>query len=855
MTGYDDADLEPKATLKGAPWGWEQETRNHSPFKLKLATTWNSQGTTYLRRPAPEMTPGSGFQFLYQNRETGHGPQSFAVYDAYDPRTNAYVGSVVVEAQTDCEAVAKVDGIPTTCIVWHVASFATAAAIPDVFLTATSDTTGIQPFSLRATTFVVGDMRPPPPPVPTTTTTTEPVRVKTTTALSAAPTGSRLGEPVQLAAVVKASVSGATVPTGSVEFTDGTRSLGRATLVGGATQADATVEVSDLGIGSHDLAATYTGDATNVESRAGVTFEVRKPAPVLHLTPSANPSPPGTPVMYRVAVVTGLPALPQGEVVVADAADPKNRFSVQLSGGGGSGQLPTPLTPGVHQILATWLDESKVSRASTTVDQRVLGSAATTTSVTASTDRPLWGQSVAYTATVAASDGVPVSGGTVVFTLAGQPYGKPVALRDGTATTKPAPMKLDLGRYPVTATFEPGSDPSSSAFASSQGSVNGGVIVQPSPTVVQLVASDSQSPVGDPVTVWVTVTGVESLADGTVAFRVDGKSVPVLVTLVHGQGSILIGPGFWTAGRHTVSAEYVPDEQHYLPSTGSLPHDVVARGSSGGWKGGAGAPARAAVFLVRRPAPAERPAVAAPRPRPSKFSRTWARRACRSRWVMLSTDSSSPNPALNPAMSGAQSSWCSRPSWAMIRSPCLAANISAIASTSPNRSRSGARVAMAPSRNIMFFTNSMSSLGSRAPSPSSVLMERCISATSSSGVSVVGSTGGRSRPSRSMTCCTSTSSGKAPRSRNAATSDGMSPLDAPTRSESSARRLASVRRAVMPKSSRAIFPDGGRTGSRRGGRRGRCRASCSPRGSRSCRRAPRPRCRCRRRACPRHRRS
>ncbi len=59
-----------------------------------------------------------------------------------------------------------------------------------------------------------------------------------------------------------------------------------------------------------------------------------------------------------------------------------------------------------------------------------------------------------------------------------------------------------------------------------------------------------------------------------------------------------------------------------------------------------------------------------------------------------------------------------------------------------------------------------------------------------------------------MTWCTSTSSGKAPRSRRAATCEGMCPFDAPTSSERSARRFGSVKRPVMPKSKSAIFPDG-----------------------------------------------
>ena len=163
-----------------------------------------------------------------------------------------------------------------------------------------------------------------------------------------------------------------------------------------------------------------------------------------------------------------------------------------------------------------------------------------------------------------------------------------------------------------------------------------------------------------------------------------------------------------------------------------------------------------------------------PPPRPSYVSRTWARLAWISRWVRCSALSSSPNPAFTLLRSGFQSSSRWRPSCCMIRSPCFSANIKEMVSISPKRSRSGARVAMAPSRKTRFFTNNMSSLGMRAPSASSDLIDRWSSPTNSSAVSVVGSIGGRSRPSWAITASISVSAGSAPRSRSAATCDGMS---------------------------------------------------------------------------------
>ena len=51
----------------------------------------------------------------------------------------------------------------------------------------------------------------------------------------------------------------------------------------------------------------------------------------------------------------------------------------------------------------------------------------------------------------------------------------------------------------------------------------------------------------------------------------------------------------------------------------------------------------------------------------------------------------------------------------MIRWPCFSAKTIEMWAISAKMSRSGASVAMAPSRNTMFLTNSMSSLGIFAP--------------------------------------------------------------------------------------------------------------------------------------------
>ena len=83
----------PAKDVTGANWGWIQDISNRTPYTLKLGWNWNSQGTNYLRGLPATINSGQTAQYLYQNGTTFHGPQAFAVYNAYEPATNVYVGS------------------------------------------------------------------------------------------------------------------------------------------------------------------------------------------------------------------------------------------------------------------------------------------------------------------------------------------------------------------------------------------------------------------------------------------------------------------------------------------------------------------------------------------------------------------------------------------------------------------------------------------------------------------------------------------------------------------------------------------------------------------------------------------
>jgi uncharacterized protein YkwD len=128
----------------------------------------------------------------------------------------------------------------------------------------------------------------------------------TTTALTASPNPSRVGQAVTLTATVTSgSVAG--VPTGTVEFFDGTTDLGPGSaLSGSGTRATSVLVTSALSAGTHTLKAVYSPTGVFLGSQGTLTQAVRAD----HLTFSTQPT----------DTVAGVAIAPAVQVWLVDAA-------------------------------------------------------------------------------------------------------------------------------------------------------------------------------------------------------------------------------------------------------------------------------------------------------------------------------------------------------------------------------------------------------------------------------------------------------------------------------------------------------------------------------------------------------
>ncbi len=258
--------------------------------------------------------------------------------------------------------------------------------------------------------------------------------VTTTTALASSLNPSEIGQNVTFTATV--SPAGA---TGTVTFSiDGTAGAPVALSAGQASFSTAA-----LSLGSHTIAAAYSGDATHLASTGTLTQTVNKIATSTVLGSSLNPSNAGQSVTFTASVS---PAAASGTVTFN--IDGLDVASSALVSGVATYTFAFP-SAGTHPVIATYNgDVSYLPSTSATITQTVNSNMVASTTVVASSLNPSTsGQSVTFTASVSPA----AASGTVTFNIDGIAVGTPQTLVGGQATYSTA--ALSVGAHLVTAAY------------------------------------------------------------------------------------------------------------------------------------------------------------------------------------------------------------------------------------------------------------------------------------------------------------------------------------------------------------------------------------------------------------------
>ena len=388
-------------------------------------------------------------------------------------------------------------------------------------------------------------------------------QASTATSLTASPTSITLGQPVTLTATIAAVAPGAGTATGSVQFFDGTASLGTASLNGNT----AILTTTTLPLGTDSVTAKYLGDANftvSTSSAVAVTIDL---ATTTTLASATNPSVVGQSVTFTATVTPASgKGTPTGSVTFYDGSTALG--TATLIGKNASLKLPS-VSVGSQAITAVYSGDSTYASCTSAVLIQTVKQDSTTTKLSSSANPSVYGQVLTFTATVtAASPGSGTPTGTVTFSDGTTTLGTGV-LSAGVATYTTMAFQLSLGSgQSITAAYGgDGNFTTSTSTALSQ-------TVNQDSTTTSVVSSTNPCVFGQSVTFTATVTANapgSGTPTGTVSFSVGSTSL--------GTGTLSGGVATFTtssplaAGNDSIKASYSGDT-NFKSSTGTLSQTV-----------------------------------------------------------------------------------------------------------------------------------------------------------------------------------------------------------------------------------------------------------------------------------------
>lgn len=383
---------------------------------------------------------------------------------------------------------------------------------------------------------------------------TTPAKAATATALAQSAATSAVNEPVTFTATVTSSAS---VPTGTVTFTNGSALLGTATLQNGVAE----LTTSTLGEGSHSIVATYSGsEAFESSASAPVVHTVSKGSATVAIAALSSGLVHGDDASYRVDV-SATSGTPDGSVTLR--VDGNAAGTSALGAGSATFTVPS-LAAGEHVIAATYEGNAQYGTATASITQTV-AKAQTTASLESSANPSLPGASVDVTARVSVPDRPALAAeGTVVFRNNGQVVGE-APLGGGAATVRIGP--LAAGDHEITATYGGGA-----GFEGSTATLTQRVVADETATSTTLTQNRATTEVNQPVTFTARVTAASGVPSGTVTFT-DGDATLGSAALTNGVAELTTKA--LAEGNHDIVARYGGSDPFAASASAPLRHRVV----------------------------------------------------------------------------------------------------------------------------------------------------------------------------------------------------------------------------------------------------------------------------------------
>jgi large repetitive protein len=374
---------------------------------------------------------------------------------------------------------------------------------------------------------------------------------------------SLVGQSTNLTATI-ASLAAFGPTTGSIQFFDGTTSLGTVPVTG----SSATLPVSFSTAGTHNLTAVYT--TTNAEltnATSNVVHQLVLNVAALALTSSVNPSLPGQQTILT-ATLTAL-GTPTGTIKFFDGTTLLG--TVNLTGL--TATLPVSFTVTGNHILTAVYSGDALTETVTSPPLTQVVLFATTATLTSSVNPVDVNANTTLTATIKSTTGTPT--GTVLFKSNG------VAIGTGTLNGGVATLVTSFplpGTYTLIAVY--------SGDANNQTSTTN-TVLETVLNVVNISLTSSVNPVflDNPTILTAAIVPVAAgtTPTGTVTFF-DGTTPIGTGTIA--TGTVSITAAFVFAGTHTITAVYSGDAADATGTSPALLQTVadfsltVASGSS-----------------------------------------------------------------------------------------------------------------------------------------------------------------------------------------------------------------------------------------------------------------------------------
>ena len=391
-------------------------------------------------------------------------------------------------------------------------------------------------------------------------------KAETITSLTGAPSPTVSGQAVTFAATVHVVAPGVGNPSHGVQFFVDGDPFGTARPLSGDS---ATLTISNLGTGNHDIKATYNGDDDFATSTSATfTHGVNRADSRIALTSSDADAVAGEPLTFTADVSAVAPGsgTPTGVVrffVDGDAVG----GPVTLDGGAATSPV-THLPAGSHVVTVDYQGDVNFGGANETLTQ-VVDPAETHTAVSSSPNPSVFGQTVtlhAEVGPVAPATGEPT--GVVEFLVDGTVVGAST-LSGGAAETTVS--TLVVGDHDVSARYLSG-DPSYLDSVSDPVTQT----VNKAATKTGVQSSSPTSVFGQPVTLTASVSVVAPGAgnpSGTITFK-DGTTVLDTVPVDSSTGEqASITTSALSVGQHAIVASYSGDDS-FLSSTDSTTQKV-----------------------------------------------------------------------------------------------------------------------------------------------------------------------------------------------------------------------------------------------------------------------------------------